>query len=281
MNRKKIIDPKTRRHFRLLFFGLLFLFSFSRFYIHFKEFNDLDESFTCLFYSEPSSAQGLAKECLAQGIDCETFIAGLEKGMTLGIDCKTLTASQAEGMQQEEISHTNSSAHKLPASPRCPLAGPMAISTVRGMKTLDYRKTEHLFQNSDVRIDIILLKWLVYLIVFLFSLGILALFFAYSQKICKARWTCFFCLSLFLCYMKLGIFADTARFPVWALPGKWSDLEGFGALWENLLAQLSAISHFRDYPILCRYYQGLAGCPFYLVLCFLSFWAFLKNALPS
>ena len=258
MNHKKIIDPKTHRHFRLLFFGLLFLFSFSRFYIHFKEFDDLDESFTCLFYSEPSSAQGLAKECLAQGIDCETFIAGLEKGTTLGIDCETLTAS-----------------------PRCPLAGPMAISIVRGMKTLDCRKTEHLFQNSDVRIDIILLKWLVYLIVFLFSLGILALFLAYSQKICKARWTCFFCLSLFLCYMKLGIFADTARFPVWALPGKWSDLEGFGDLWENLLAQLSAISHFRDYPVLCSYYQGLAGCPFYLVLCFLSFWAFLKNALPS
>ena len=156
----------------------------------------------------------------------------------------------------------------------------MAVSIVRGMKTLDYRKTEHLFQNSDVRIDIVLLKWLVYLIASFLFLGILALFFAYSKKFRKTRWTYFFGLSLFLCYMKLEIFADTARFPVWALPGKWSDLEGFGALWENLLAQLSAISHFRDYPILCRYYQGLAGCPFYLVFCFLSFWAFLKNALP-
>lgn len=271
MNHQKTTTHKIYPYLGLLLSGILFLFSFSRFYIYFREFNDLDESFTCLFYSEPSSAEDLAKECKLQGINCETSIlflgqnaAGTKSAHNIlpsYLPTSSTDPTAAQVTDVKDFDHT------------------LSISIVRGMKTLDYRKTEHLFQNSDVRIDVTLLKWLVYLMASFLFLAILTLFLMHFKKFCGTRWTYFFCLPLLLCYLKLEIFTDTTRFPVWILPGKWSDLEGFQALWENLLAQLSVISRFRDYPILCRYYQGLTGCPFYLVLCFLSLWVFLKSAL--
>ena len=155
----------------------------------------------------------------------------------------------------------------------------IAISIIHERNALNDQRIQHFFQTSDVKIDVKLLKWLVALITFFFFLCILALFFLRLKQSRAARWTYFFCLAPWLCYLKLELFTDAAKFPFWILPGKWSDLEGFRTLWENLLTQLSTISRFRNYPILCKYYQGLSGCSFFLLLCFLSLWVFLQNTL--
>lgn len=146
----------------------------------------------------------------------------------------------------------------------------LAISLVQGKDSLSFRKTEYLFAGCDAAIDMSLLKWAACLAVSLCPFGFLALLPAQAKK---ARIPC---LLIWICYLKLEVFSSAGPFPIWALPGKWSDLEGWGSLWDSIAMQVSALFQFRDYPILHGYFQNLSGCLFYFLLCFFSLLGFIK-----
>ncbi len=150
----------------------------------------------------------------------------------------------------------------------------LSIATVHNMQALDYKKTESLFQNSDAKIDINLLKWTVYLIVFLLFLGRMASFSTYIKKP-LAKWAF---LLLSLCFFKVALFPGLTGFPTWSLPGAWSNLEGWGALWETVFRQAIVILQFQDYPIVHNYFQALLSCPLYLIASLLFWGIFVKKS---
>lgn len=153
----------------------------------------------------------------------------------------------------------------------------LSIATVHNMQVLDYRKTESLFQNSDAKIDINLLKWTVYLIVFLLFLGRMASFSTYIKKP-LAKWAF---LLLSLCFFKVALFPGLTGFPTWSLPGAWSNLEGWGALWETVFKQATVILQFQDCPIVHNYFQALVSCPIYLAASLLFWGIFVKNSMHA
>lgn len=150
----------------------------------------------------------------------------------------------------------------------------LAIVMVQGGSSLDYHKTEHIFMGSDTKLDLPLLKWTAYLSVSFCSFGFLLLLFAQKSFLHKCIYAIL--VLLWICYLKLELFSSAGAFPLWALPGQWSDLEGWGSLWDSIGAQFSAIFQFREYPILHGYFQSLSGCPFYFLLFLFFFWGFIK-----
>ena len=177
----------------------------------------------------------------------------------------------APGPQTDPVSEsqTRSDSALEPASWKT-----LSIATVHNMQALDYRKTESLFQNSDAKIDINLLKWTVYLIVLLLFLGRMASFSTYIKKP-LAKWAF---LLLSLCFFKVALFPGLTGFPTWSLPGAWSNLEGWGALWETVFRQAIVILQFQDYPIVHNYFQALLSCPLYLIASLLFWGIFVKKS---
>lgn len=150
----------------------------------------------------------------------------------------------------------------------------LAIAMVQGNESLDYHRTDNLVTGNDAKLDFPLIKWAAYLAVSLCSFGFLILLF--TRENCMPKCISALCVLLWICFVKLRLFSSVGVFPFWALPGSWSDLDGWGSLWDSIGAQFAAVSQFREYPILHGYFQLLAGWPFYLLLCFCSFWGFLK-----
>ena len=155
----------------------------------------------------------------------------------------------------------------------------LSAAMVKGTKALSYHEIEKLFSDSDFKIDVNLLKWIVYTIVFFFFFCIMLLCCC-QNKIWGSK-KCFYFVTILIWYLyiKIFIFTNIEEFPVWSLPSKWSDLEGWGNLGEEVLKQISYVVHFKDYPIVCRYYQGLIKSILYLLLSLVLVYLFLKSSL--
>ena len=94
-----------------------------------------------------------------------------------------------------------------------------------------------------------------------------------------SKWFYVVVMLIWFLYVRIFIFASIEDFPVWSLPGKWSDLEGWGKLGEEVLKQISYIIHFKDYPIIYTYYQGVINSIFYLFLSLILVYLFFKSSL--
>lgn len=241
----------------MLLSGYLSLLNFVQFYVKFQDMGDIEENLTYLFI--PTAIPDTLSEELRD----------------LGIECETWRIQEGEKLQAEGLSHT-ASGFEAPKEGGAPASRQWALSiaAVRNMDALDYRKIEALFQGSDDNIDVNLLKWTVYTAVFLLYSGALLFFLAYG-KTTHAKWGC---LLLWICFLKRTLFHGLAEFPVWRLPGLWSDLEGWGALWESAALQASVILQFQNYPIIHNYYQALVSCPLHLAASLLLWVAFTVQA---
>lgn len=154
-----------------------------------------------------------------------------------------------------------------------------SMAMVKGIEALGYQETESLFLDSDFIMDINLLKWIVYGIIFFCFLCITVFCLFQNKKWGNKKWVYFVVMLIWLLYVRIFIFANIEDFPVWSLPGKWSDIEGWGKLGEDVLKQISYVIHFKDYPIICKYYEGLIKSILYLLLSLIMVYLFFKSSL--
>lgn len=153
------------------------------------------------------------------------------------------------------------------------------IVTSGSRKVPASHETEFPVPYYNETVDINLLKWMVYIISFLFFTGMMLFFFTKFKKSppsVQNPWLYGICLLLFLEFIKMELFAEAADFPRWLLPGAWSDLEGWGILWDTMGTQLETIFRYRECPVLINYYQNLTGCFRPLTFCFLSVFSYSR-----
>jgi len=131
------------------------------------------------------------------------------------------------------------------------------ICFIKEVEPLNYGKVQSLFRDSDIKIDTTIIKWLFQLILIIFST--LSLFLAIQTKTGIKDYFIF--LFLLISILLTRIFASTlAPFPVWALPGSWSDFEGWANLFFSLGEQLYGIIQYKNIPVISDYFtQGTEG----------------------
>lgn len=127
---------------------------------------------------------------------------------------------------------------------------------VRGMEALSYGEAESLFWGSDIKLDINLLQWFVF-VVFVFFYGMVAFCVYLHMNRRNIGWGYFAMTFLGLLYIRRFVFIDMRTFPVWSLPAKWSDMEGWGELWESVWRQIVYVVQRKDCSFICRYYEGI------------------------
>lgn len=146
--------------------------------------------------------------------------------------------------------------------------GGFSAVMVSGMNPFNYQKVENLFFGYETKVDIRLLKWIFCFFGVLFFAGtaIHILIIKKKHRIVKGVW--FLVLLLGFCYSQVFEFLQIEAFPLWALPGKWSDFNGWKSLWESIGQQIAYIIRFQDYPIIDKYYHGIIKGIFHLFLSF-------------
>lgn len=159
------------------------------------------------------------------------------------------------------------------------LESKITIAMVKGIEALGYHETETLFLDSDFIIDVNLLKWIVYIIIFFCFFCIMVFCFCQNKKRGYKKWFYLVVMLIWFLYVRIFIFASIGDFPVWSLPGKWSDINGWGKLGEEILKQISYVIHYKDYPVICRYYEGIIKSIFYLLLSLILVYLFFKSSL--
>ncbi len=228
-----------RQYFKylgLFVIGIILMISFIKFSICFKEMEHVKEDFTYI-YRTPFPVTELREKCKKNQIICQI----------------TSYEENRDNVQKEILS----------------------IVKISDMKILNYHKIENLFLDSDIRIDVNLFKWIVYIFVGIFFLGIIIFCLCQSPK----SWKHIIVIFFWLLYIKLFVFTTTKQFPIWSLPGKWSDLEGWGNLWKAIQRQITYIIYFKDNPIINNYYQYFINGICYLFLILILFYLFLKTSL--
>lgn len=216
--------------------GIFLTVTYMKFISCYKTLNDMDGNFLYI-YTDSEISQDILEECHKYQTGCEIWNTG-----------------KADALQTEEMTHANR------------IEGNIAIAEVQGIKALNYHEIETLFQDRDVTIDVNLLKWFVSMISFCCLFCIMVCYICRNKKWVGKKW--FYILAVFLSflYLKKIIFSKIADFPVWALPGKWSDLEGWGILGKEIHKQILCMVYFKEYPIVCAYYEGVSKTIFYLFL---------------
>lgn len=155
----------------------------------------------------------------------------------------------------------------------------ISLIMVKGTGALGYHETENLFLDSDVIINVNLLKWIVYGIIFFCFFCIVIFCLSQNTKWSNKKWFRFVVLLIWFLYIRIFIFVNIEDFPVWSLPGTWSDMEGWRKLAEEVLKQISCVIHFKDYPIIYKYYEGIIKSIFYLLLTLILVYLFFKSSL--
>lgn len=224
----------------VLVIGMALILNYMRFYVCYKELSNTDDSFIYI-YTDSDLSEEIVEECQKYQIDCEIWKTGEDENEDSSIKNK-------ENILENKIS----------------------IAMVKGIEALDYHETENLFLDSDFIIDVNLLKWMVYIIIFSAFFCIMVFYFCQNKKCGNTKWFYVVVMPICFLYVRIFIFVDIEDFPVWSLPEKWSDLEGWGKLGEEVLKQISYIIFFKDYPIICKYYEGVIKSIFYLILSLIS-----------
>lgn len=179
----------------------------------------------------------------------------------------------------------------------------MAAVLASGVKPLNWHKLDLSLAGSIQRIDVSLLKSVAAAAVCVFFLGIFLIFLISAHKcnlpsrhICPERkrppkWPLPVIAILWAFYAKNFIlqavgtlplqlppgrcFILPKNFPLWLLPGKWSDFSGWQSLWDHFKTQMQAIIFYQDSPIISPYYQGFRQSLAWLGVSFLFLSLFL------
>ncbi|MCI9173322.1 MAG: hypothetical protein HFH49_00055 [Lachnospiraceae bacterium] len=186
----------------------------------------MPENFAFL-YQEPVSAEEIEEECRRQQVLCKI---------------------PEEGGETEE-----------------PGAKPEKFQAVLvyGMEALDAQRIKTIFSGSDEKIDVNLLKWLAASAACVCFLGLLLSVFCCYEKQGCAKWVYGVTVLVWAFCIKCCIFEGLPEFPVWSLPGRWSDFEGWGAFAGEMGEQISCIIRFWDDTAVLRYYECIfkgGGC---------------------
>lgn len=208
--------------------GVLCLFHFMRFMEAWRELKNLEEN-VLYFYSQGISAEELKEKSSRCQIVCDIRslnenIRGNEKEFPEGI----------------------------------------SVVAVRGMEAFHYQEAERLFWDSDRKLDVDLLKWFIYGLAGSFFFWMLALFCCHIRKSGGPGWLLVIAFFTWLFFMKIVVFTDIGNFPVWHLPEKWSDMDGWHDLWEQALNQISYIIQWKDNALLSGYYEGVVQSMYHL-----------------
>lgn len=250
--------------------GIALILNYMRFISNYKELSNIDENFTYI-YTDSDLPDGIVEECRKYQVDCEIW--NMEKEKKEYKEGLTLTAAGyvicAENGIIERILFLNEESTGLED-------GNADYSDGNDVKMIE---GENLFLNSDFLIDVNLLKWMVYIIIFFCFFCIMVFCFCQNKKWGNKKWIYFVVMFIWFLYVRIFIFASIEDFPVWSLPGKWSDLEGWGKLGEEVLKQISFVFYFKDYPVICKYYEGVIKSIFYLFLSFILVYLFFKSSL--
>jgi hypothetical protein len=210
--------------------AVIFLISsFTGFCVYFKQLKMLPEYFAFL-YQKPVSEEKLTEECRRQQIPCEIQESDIG----------------AEDVQRES--------EKFQAV------------LVGGIEAMDYGRVESLFSDSDVRIDVSLLKWMTAILVLgCFALLLLLVFYCYEKWGCK-KWVYGVTFLFWAMYVKYAVFDGMPEFPLWSLPGRWSDFEGWGEFWQEVENQLCCIIRFWDHSVVSGYCECMGKSVGYLAV---------------
>ena len=235
--------------------GMLLLLNYIRFISYYKGSSDTGENFIYI-YTDSQLPPGIVEECHKSQIGCEVWKIGNVEELCAVSSQPAYSVFGTENM-----------------------IGEISIAMVRGTGVFSYREMEHLFLDRDFIIDVNLLKWIMYIIIFGGFFCIMVLCLCHNKKWGNKKWLYFVILLIWSLYIKIFISASIEDFPVWSLPGKWSDIEGWRKLGGEVLKQISCIIHFKDYPIICRYYEGVIKSIFYLFLSLILMHLFFKSLL--
>lgn len=208
--------------------GIFLVCSFTGFCVYFKQLKILPEQLA-FFYQRPFSEEKLKEECRRQQIQCE--IQEPDKG--------------AEDAQMESETF------------RAVLVG--------GIEAMDYGRVESLFSDSDVRIDVSLLKWMTAILVLgCFALLLLLVFYCYEKCGCKT-WVYCITFLFFAMYVRYVIFTGMPGFPLWSLPGSWSDFEGWGKFGQEAEYQICCIIRYWEHSVIAGYCESMGKSVGYLL----------------
>ncbi len=143
----------------------------------------------------------------------------------------------------------------------------MALAILKGIGVFNWQETEYIFLDSEIRIDLNLLKWIVCSIMSVCCFGMAV--FDLSRGSRGKNKSFSMLLAAFHCtfYIKLLQYGSL-EVPVWSLPGAWSDAEGWRELGEGVLKQMSCLIQYKNYPVICRYYEGIINSMFHLCFSF-------------
>lgn len=139
---------------------------------------------------------------------------------------------------------------------------------VWGIGAFHYQEVERLFLDSDEKIDVDLLKWSVQNLAVGFLFWIIVLCWRYISRYHHGKWWFAVILPVWLFWGKF-VLDGAGEFPVWSLPEKWSDMEGWRKLWETVLEQLSIIIQWKNSSALSGYYEGIIQSIYHLSWSFL------------
>lgn len=206
--------------------GMFLVCSLTGFFRYFKQLKMMPENFAFL-YQEPISAEAIEEECRRQRVLCKIPETGREM--------------EEPGMKQEKF---------------------QAV-LVYGMEALDAQRVETIFSDSDEKIDVNLLKWLSASAACACFLGLLlSVFCCYEKRGC-AKWVYGVTVLVWVFCIKCCILEGLPEFPVWSLPGSWSDFEGWGEFAKETGEQISCMIRFWDDTAVLKYWECVlkgGGC---------------------
>lgn len=229
---------KYLRYMAVFAVGIALMLNYMGFILNYKELSGMDENFIYI-YTDSELPEEIVEECHKYQMDCEIW---------------SISDDRLKNGKENRIS----------------------IAMVKGVEALGYREAENLFLGSDFMIDVNLLKWVVYSIIFFCFFCVMVICFCQNKKFGDKKCFYFVVMPVWFLYVRGFLFAGKGSFPVWALPEKWSDMEGWGILREEVLEQLSYVIYFRDCPIVCKCYEGIIKSIIYLLLSLLSAYLFFK-----
>ncbi|MGL6198568.1 MAG: ABC transporter permease [Lachnospiraceae bacterium] len=140
----------------------------------------------------------------------------------------------------------------------------ISIVMIDGVDKMDYANIENVFNASDEKLDIDLLKWAVQ--VFFCIVFTVSLFGGIRRFRKRERWYSLIGLVI----MSMGVFwifiYKGYSLPTWRLPAKCSDFEGWGDLFLSLKDQIEFIIKNYDLPVIESLLNGVIKSVMFLIL---------------
>lgn len=216
--------------------GLLFLISFSKVIFGFQELNHRDEKFLFV-YKDCEISENLTKQSSIYEIDCESWQP----------TNRTLLAEDSNQNMQNAA----------------------GLVIVNEADSLSYQKIMNYFKDNDGEIDIGLIKWLLQIFMTVFLVGIVLILLRTSEKRGGKRCRIIYFSILILIWLlyKKSI-SGFSPFPVWVLPGKWSDFAGWKELGDSVGRQLFSMMLYKGIPAVGECYTAVYGVIAYLIISF-------------